>query len=121
MKKEIKQVVTYGGHSLAASGSVNLSFKAGYSELVNSVNLLSMLNNDVSIKARMPGSKPFKLGIFRVKAVNIGDDGESVLKFNSLDTSVELNNLNSLVTTDAFTVLYEAELELEGGEEDGEE
>lgn len=52
---KVKEVVTYGGHSLKASGSVDLTLKAGYSELTNSIKLMQMLNNDVSIKAKVPG------------------------------------------------------------------
>lgn len=46
---KVKEVVTYGGHSLKASGSVDLTLKAGYSELTNSIKLMQMFNNDVSI------------------------------------------------------------------------
>lgn len=122
MNVRVKEVVVYGGHNVSANGSVNLTLKAQYSELSNSVMLLQMLNNDVSIRAKLPGEKPCKLGIFRIKAINIDDDGESVLKFNGLSDYVEMNNLNGLVTADEFVVMCEADVELEGNESDeGEE
>lgn len=121
---KVKEVVTYGGHSLSANGSVNLTLKSGYSELSNSVKLLQMLNNDVNIKAKAPGGKVMKLGMFRVKQVVIGGDGESQLKFNGLSDYIEMDNLNLLpLSSDdnkEFVILMEAEIE-EEDEEDGDE
>lgn len=122
----VREVVTYGGHSLSANGSVNFTLKAAYSELVNTIQVMQMLNNDVAIKAKMPGSKAMQLGSFRIKQITIDGDGESVLKFNSLDDYVELDNLNALPTGSKqdkpeFAVLLEAEIEDEDREEDGED
>lgn len=115
---KVKQVVTYGGHTLSASGSVNFTLKAKYPELVNTIQLMQMLNNDVIIRARIPGQKPMKLGSFRIKSINIEGDGDSVIKFNGLNDYIEMDNLNTLPTnpgrnTEEFTVLMEAEIEEE--------
>lgn len=124
---KVREVVTYGGHSISANGSVNFTLKAAYSELVNTIKVMQMLNNDITIKAKLPGSKAMQLGSFRVKQITIDGDGESVLKFNSLDDYVELDALNTLPTgarqdKPEFAVLLEAEIEdeeeTEGGEED---
>lgn len=125
MNLKVKQVVKYGGHSLSANGSVNLTLKADYSELTNSIKLMQMLNNDVNIKAKAPGSKAMKLGVFRVKQIVIDGDGESVLKFNGLSDYIEMDNLNVLpLSTDEnkeFVVLMEAEIEDEEGDEEQDE
>lgn len=121
MNVRVKQVVSYGGHSVSTNGSVNLTLKARYSELQKSVMLLQMLNNDVSIRARMPGESPCKLGMFRVKSIHIDDDGESVLKFNGLNDFIEMNSLNGLVTDEEFAVMYEADVEVENENENEEE
>lgn len=115
---KVKQVVTYGGHSLSANGSVNFTLKAKYPELVNTIQLMQMLNNDVIIRARIPGQKPMKLGSFRIKSINIEGDGDSTIKFNGLNDYIEMDNLNTLPTnpgrnTEEFTVLMEAEIEEE--------
>lgn len=47
---KVKEVVKYGGHNLSANGSVNLTMNASYSELVNSIQVSQMLNNDVASK-----------------------------------------------------------------------
>lgn len=124
MNIKVREIVKYGGHSLSANGSVNFTLKASYSELTNSIKLMQMLNNDVSIKAKVPGGKAMKLGIFRVKQIIIDGDGESILKFNGLNDYIEMDNLNLLpLSTDEnkeFAVLMEAEIEEEENE-NGEE
>ena len=122
---KVKQVVTYGGHSLKANGAVDFTLKSAYSELVNTIQLMQMLNNDVDIKAKLPGKKAMKLGMFRIKQIIIDGDGESILKFNGLNDHIEMDNLNLLpLNTDddkEFVVLMEAEIEEEEeGEDDGE-
>lgn len=127
MKVKVKEVVKYGGHSLSANGSVNFTLKAQYSELSNTIQLMQMLNNDVSIKAKIPGGSPKKLGFFRVKQIVIDGDGESTIKFNGLNDYIEMDNLNLLpLNSDEnkeFVVLMEAEIETDEMEdiEDGEE
>ena len=118
---KVKEVVKYGGHSLSANGSVNFTLKASYSELTNTIHMMQMLNNDVIIKAKLPASKPMKLGMFRIKQITIDDDGESTLKFNGLNDYIEMDNLNVLpLNSDEnkeFVIVAEAEIENEEGEE----
>lgn len=127
MKVKVKEVVKYGGHSLSANGSVNFTLKAQYSELSNTIKLMQMLNNDVSIKAKIPGDSPMKLGFFRVKQIIIDGDGESTIKFNGLNDYIEMDNLNLLpLNSDEnkeFVVLMEADIETDEmeGIEDSEE
>ena len=120
---KVKEVVEYAGHTLSANGNVNFTLKASYSELTKTIRLMQMLNNDVSIKARLPGRKPMKLGNFRIKQIAIDGDGESKIKFNSLNDYVEMDNLNMLPNNGAdvkeFTVLMEAEIEIEKGDISG--
>lgn len=118
---KVKEVVKYAGHSLSANGSVNFTLKASYSELTNTIQLMQMLNNDVVIKAKLPGGKPMKLGIFRIKQIVIDGDGESTLKFNGLNDYIEMDNLNVLPLNNdenkEFVVVAEAKIENEEGEE----
>ena len=125
MNIKVKEVVKYGGHSLSANGSVNFTLKAAYSELPNTIQLMQLLNNDVSIKTKMPGGKPMKLGYFRIKQIVVDGDGESVIKFNGLNDYIEMDNLNILPQNDSdtkeFIVMMESDIEEEGVIEDGEE
>lgn len=117
MKTKVKEVVRYHGHNVSANGAVNITLKASYSELVNTIKTMQMLNNDVIIKAKIPNNEPMKLGIFRIKQINIDGDGESTLKFNSLNDYVEMDNINILpLNTEEnpeFVILMEAEIEEE--------
>ena len=119
---KVKQVVKYDGHSLSSNGSVNFKLRSSYSELVNSIKLMQMLNNDVAIKVKIPGSKVMKLGIFRIKQIVIDGDGESKITFNGLNDFIEMDNLNLLPLknseeTNEFQVLYESNVEDEENEE----
>lgn len=120
MNIKVRSVVRYGGHSLSANGSVNLTLRSAYSELTNTIKLMQMLNNDVEIRAKIPGGNPMKLGIFRIKQIAIDGDGESVLKFNGLNDYIEMDNLNVLpLNSDEnkeFVVMMAAEIEEEGEE-----
>lgn len=122
---KVKQVVKYGGHSLSANGSVSFTLKAAYSELVNTIQAMQMLNDDVVIKAKVPGSKPMKLGMFRIKQITVDGDGESTIKFNGLNDYIEMDNLNILPTNGdenkMFTIMMEADVEEEDESDGGEE
>ena len=126
MNVKVKEIVKSGGHNLSANGSVNLTLRASYSELTSTIQLMQMLNNDVNIKAKIPGEKVMKLGFFRIKDIRIDGDGESIIKFNGLNDYIEMDNLNLLPVkgseNEEFAVLMDAEIEIEEeGEEDGEE
>lgn len=126
MNVKVKEIVKYGGHNLSANGSVNLTLRASYSELTSTIQLMQMLNNDVNIKAKIPGEKVMKLGFFRIKDIRIDGDGESIIKFNGLNDYIEMDNLNLLPVkgseNEEFAVLMDAEIEIEEeGEEDGKE
>ena len=120
MNVKVKEVVKYNGHSLSANGSVNLSFKAMYGELTNTIKTMQMLNNDIIIAAKV-GKKKLKLGMFRIKDIRIGGDGESIIKLNGLNDYVEMDNLNELPLRDSdsqeFPVLMSAEIEKEEDED----
>lgn len=117
MRLTVQSVATYKGHSLRENGNVDLTLKFRYDELVKTIQLMQMLNNDVVISAKLPDVKGLKLGMFRIKHISIDDDGESVVKLNSLNDYVEVDNLNNLVTKEAFKVRFEAEIESEQNEE----
>lgn len=125
MNIKVKEVVSYSGHSLSANGSVNFNLKARYSELPNTIKLMQMLNNDVTIKAKVPSEKPMKLGMFRLKQIVIDGDGESKIKFNGLNDYIEMDNLNLLPLNGndnkEFALLMEADIEDEEENEEDEE
>lgn len=113
---KLKAVASYGGHSITANGSVNLSVVCDYSELVNVIKITQLLNNDVKLGYKVGKSgKPHKLGVFRLKQIVIGGDGESKVKFNGLVDFVEVDELNKLPFNDGesnrFILLMQSEME----------
>ena len=114
MKKiKIREVVSYNGHNVKSNGIVNLNLKAMYSELVNTIQVLQLLNNDVKISV-VEGKSENSLGMFRVKNVSVSDDGESVLKFETLAEAAEMDKINSLVGKETeFIINMFAEVEVE--------
>lgn len=114
MKKiKIREVVSYNGHNVKSNGVVNLNLKAMYSELVNTIQVLQLLNNDVKISV-VEGKSENSLGMFRVKNVSVSDDGESVLKFETLAEAAEMDKINSLVGKETeFIINMFAEVEVE--------
>lgn len=119
---KIRQIVKYDGHNIMANGSVNLGFKASYSELTKTMELQQLLNNDVEIRCKLPDEKKsITLGRFRIKQTVIDGDGESKIKLNGIKDYIEVDNLNMLpLNSDSvseFIVLYTSEIELESEEE----
>lgn len=117
MNVKVDEVMSYKGHSLSANGNVNFSLKAEYSELVNTIKVMQMLNCDIVVKVKGHGIKPMKLGMFRLKQIVVDGDGESVIKLSSINDFVEMDNLNILPLQNdecnKFIVRFEAEIEEE--------
>ena len=120
MKAKVKGMYAYKGHNVSANGSVNLTLSGKYSQLTSSVQLLQMLNNDVIIQIKMGAEKPFKIGSFRIKNVAFDGDGESILRFNSLNDFVDIDKMNDLITKDEFAVMFTADIEEEDDESEEE-
>ena len=125
MKLKVMEVMKYGGHSLSANGMVNVTFTAMYSELAKSLQLMQLLNEDVTVAAKLPSEKPMPLGTFRVHQLIVDDDGESKVKLRGMSELVETDSLNSLPLRNSdvpeFQVMFKADIEsVEGDEEDDE-
>ena len=112
---KVKVIAKYHGHNTSANGTINLTLKTQYSELAKTVQVLQMLNNDITIKARIAGLPPFALGSFRLKNISTGDDGESTIKLSGIKDFVEVDNLSKLPLNDddvkEFETLFDAEIE----------
>lgn len=114
MKVRVKQIVAYNGHSIKANGSVDFNLLASYSELVNTIKLTQLLNEDINIIVKVD-NKQLKLGMFKIKNIVIDGDGESKIRFNGLSDYIEMDNLNSLpLKSDdvkEFPIMYVSDIE----------
>ena len=120
-------VVQYNGHSFRKNGDLDLNFKVDYSEIVNVLSLMRMLNQNIDIQAKIGSGKPELLGVFQIKNINIDRDGESKLKFNSETSSInpsklmELSEPDTLILLRALAYIESEDLEDDDGEGDEDE
>lgn len=94
---ELKQLVSYSNHTVKDNGIVKLLLKASYSELANTIKELQLLNNDITVLARL-NKETYSLGSFRLSNIVIDGDGESKISLASTTDFVELDNINKLAT-----------------------
>lgn len=113
----VKTIASYKGHSIKSNGNVDLTLKCSYSEITDSVKLLQMLNNDITLTVKLPDRKPDSLGVFRLKSLKFDHDGESVIMLNSQVDFVEVGNISNIITNESFQVRFDAEIENEEFEE----
>lgn len=124
MNAKVKAVVKNMGNSLNANGVVNLRLRTSYSELPSAIKSLSMLNQNIDVKAKLPGDKPFRLGWFMLNELKIAGDGEADIRLRSVKDNVEMDMLNALPLAHdenpEFQVMLECDIEedIETGEEE---
>lgn len=126
MKARVKAVCKNMGSSIGASGVVSLRLRTSYSELPDVVHMLVMLSQSISLKAKLPSSKPLSLGWWMLNGIHFMGDGESDIKLRGTVDNVELDKVNSLPLAHddnpEFQVMLECdieELEGESGESEG--
>ena len=123
-KIDFKVVAKYNGHQVKPSGAVDLNLVCEYGEMRNTIQLLQLLSNDIKLSVKKPSEKPFKIGTFRLQALNYDHDGQAKIRFNSMTDFVEVDELNRLIPDekeDRFVVRFAAEVELEEGDIEDEE
>ncbi len=102
---KLKMVAQYNGHSFKKNGDLDLNFKLDYSEIVNVVSLIRMLNQNIKIMAKVGRSNPEELGEFIIRSVGIDRDGESKVKFSSETDDVNAEKLIDLMKPETLIVL----------------
>ena len=113
-----KGIATFAGLSIGANKVVTLKFKLRYDEIITSINLLQGLNNDITIKAKVDGSKEKNLGVFGISGIPFDKDGNATVTFKSTVDNVEMENITSLMYSDSDYVQlsFLAVLQLEESE-----
>ena len=92
--------------------------------MTNTIQLLQLLSNDIKLVVKKPNEKPFKLGTFRLQALNYDHDGQAKIRFNSMTDFVEVDDVNRLIPDDKqerFSIRVMAEIEIEEGDEQEDE
>lgn len=114
----IEQVVTSGGYSISANGVLTVTLKSSYSCIKETMSLLQMLNNDIELKAKVPGEKDKALGkYFRIKQITIDGDGEQSIRLQGLTEFSDVNEISLLPFKNSevpeFKVFYSSLVEVE--------
>jgi hypothetical protein len=121
-KLQTKVVASYGGHSIKANKSVDLTLKVKYDELEKVVMLLQFLNENIDITIKRQGQKAQQLGTFMLKEVKVDHDGASVVKFNSMIDHVNADDINTMVGEDLMQIKLDADSQYqEDKDEEGED
>jgi len=121
-KTKIKLVGKYHGHQVKPNKIVQLTLKFPYDQLPRTIQTLQMLNENVTIKAKVPSEKPFNVGMFTINQVNFDHDGECVIRLNSTIDYVEIDNISKLIleAEESAQLSFEAEIDLEKGDDNDE-
>lgn len=120
-KVKTKAIAKYNGHSIKTNKTVDISFKFAYEELPNYIQMVQFLNENVEITVKQNDKKAQKLGTFMVKEIKVDHDGEGIVKFTSMVDHVEANEINDLVSTEPFKIMFSADVEEVEDEEESED
>lgn len=118
MELKQKGIVKFQGFNVASSKVVTLKVKLPFNEMVTSVKLLQSLNSDVTIHAKMDGSKAVSLGMFSISSVTFDKDGNATAQFKSMLENVDSENICSLADSEVTEMLFRAIIELPEKEEE---
>jgi hypothetical protein len=120
---KIKTESKYVSHGVKSNKSIDILFKMPYSELVNYIQSIQMLNENITVAGKIGADKkPIKLGTFMLNNITIDRDGEGKIKFNSQLDFVESQNINELANrNDEPLILFlKAEIDTEKENEENE-
>ncbi len=121
-KIKVKLESQYNGHSIKKNGSVDMNFILPYSEIINAVKLLQLINCNINVSAKVGTNKPVNLGVFYLNKMNIDRDGQVKLSFNTELESSEINNMTELTEPETIIhLLCSGVIEKENEEEDDDE
>lgn len=115
---KFKAVGNYKGHAVKANGILELNIGYKYDELVNTIQATQLLNENVTIMAKLQSGVE-TLGSFMVKNIAIDHDGNSTIRYNSNMDHVEANIVNDLarMKNEDIRFMFKASIE-EAGEDD---
>lgn len=122
MEKELKlkSPVAFKSINVTANRVVTLKVTMSFSEMITSVNLLTGLNSDINIVAKIGDRKPCNLGTFTIGSVSFDRDGNATIPFKALVEHVNLNNITDMIGEEYIQLRFKALLELPDNSEDEE-
>lgn len=122
MEKEmkLKSPVVFKGLSVSPAKVVTLKVSLRYDEIMTSINLLSGLNSDINIMAKIGDKKPCNLGTFTIGSISFDKDGNATVPFKSMVENVNLAVICNMVDEEYIQLMFKALLELPDNSDDEE-
>lgn len=117
---KLKTEGQYVNHGVKANKAIDVVFKMPYAELTNYIKSIQLLNENVTVAAKIGSDKKIlKLGVFMIQSINIDRDGEGKIKFNSQLDHVDADAINELASRndEPLTVLLKADIDVEDAED----
>lgn len=111
----------FDGTNVTAKGVVDLKFKLPYDEILNYIKTLQMLNNNINVTSQIVPNPELDLGIFMIKSLNIGGDGEAKFCLTTTTVSAEMDNVNKLSSDIGANVVITLTAAIEPEDEELEE
>lgn len=99
---KVKLECTFAGYSTKKNGDIDVRFKAPYSEIVNAISLVRMIDKNIGVICKVNGGKPVSLGTFYLNKLSVDRDGESTITFNTELNSAEINNFVELLAPESI-------------------
>lgn len=111
----------YFNHSVKQNKAVDITFKMPYTELTNYIRSIQMLNENVTLGAKIGADKKVQtLGTFMIHNVRVDGDGEGTIRFNSQLDFVNLKIINELAlrNEEPLQVFLKAQIDISGLEDE---
>lgn len=117
---KLKFEAKYTTHTVKANKAVDITFKMPYTELTQYIGSIQMLNENVTVAAKIGSDKkPNKLGTFMITNISVDRDGQGTLKVNSQLDYVESKSINELASRndEPMFLFLKADIDTEGNDE----
>ena len=119
-KLKVKTLATYNGHSIKNNKAIDLNLRFTYDELPSYIQLIQFLNENTALKIKRGDQESQNLGTFMIKEIKIDNDGEGLIKFNSMTDYANVDEITTIVGYGIFKIQFEATAE-DAGDEDAEQ
>lgn len=116
---EKKGLAIFNGLTIGKNKVVTIKFKISSNDILTSIELLTGLNNDISVIAKLPSRKPKSLGLFTIGGVSFDKNGIADIPFKGTLDSVNMDAIQEIVASDddAVNLMFKALIELPDNEE----
>ena len=127
MAKEQKVAITaigqFDGFNVKKNKSVDISFKFSYDERISMMQIVALVSQATTIITKKGTDKPKTLGQFMLQDFKMDRDGECKVKFNSDVETVDMEQITGMLdeSGELLKIRMQCEIELEDGDEDGDE